>query len=405
MRRREAGHRLSPAYWRLWWATGIDTVGDGAFGAAVPLLALTVTGDARLVSLISTATYLPWMLFSLPAGSLVDRHDRAALMVRSQLLQALLVAGLAVLAAFGAIRVPVLTVTAFALGACDVVFTNAAQAILPDLLPKTLLHHANAQQQTVSTLGRQFAGPPVGGMLFAASVALPFWLDAASFALSAALLTGLPRQGTRPPAVPMRSAIGEGARWLFRHRLLRTLAVLLGVNTFSGQLATVVLVLLATRTLHLDARGYGLLLSASAAGSLLGGLCTTRVVALIGPLPALVTALATNVVAFAAIGLSPHPGALGASLAINGFATTVWNVVTVGLRQRIVPRPLLGRVTSVYRMLGWGLIPLGTVAGGLVAHGLGTRAPSLLASGVRGLALLAALPVLIGAMRDETGHG
>ncbi|SNS23596.1 Predicted arabinose efflux permease, MFS family [Streptosporangium subroseum] len=398
----DAEPRLSAAYWRLWWATGVNTVGDGAFAAVVPLLAVTITRDPRLVSVVSAATYLPWLLLSLPAGALVDRHDRVGLMWRSQAIQAVIVGILGALAAFGQIGIPVLAIMAFGLGACEVVFANAAQSILPDIVAEPLLHRANGNQQTITVIGYQFLGPPIGSLLFAVAVALPFGMDAGSFALSAALLATLPRGGRRQVEhPPMRAAIADGLRWLARHRLLRTLAVLLGVNTFCGQLGNVTLVLLATQALHLDARGYGLLLAGAAIGSLLGGLVSARVVERAGALPALLTALAMNVVVFVGIGLSPNAIVLGVLLAVNGFVITLWNVVTVSLRQRIVPSAMLGRVNSVYKMLGWGLIPLGALAGGLVAHAFGLRAPYPVAGVLRGIALLVAMPVLIRAMRDR----
>jgi MFS family permease len=300
--------------------------------------------------------------------------------------------------ACGGIGIPVLVVTAFGLGAGDVVFGTAAQAILPDLVEKPLLPRANGRQQAITTFTDQFAGPPAGSLLFGVAAALPLGLDAVSFGLSAMLVAKLPR---RTRSVPPNSGLREGIAWLWRHRLLRTLAILLGVNTFCGQLAYATLVLLATQALHLGARDYGLLLAGAAVGSVLGGVVNTRVVARIGALPALLTALTVNVGAFAGIGLSPGVVLLGTFLALNGFVTTLWNVVTVGLRQQFVPSALLGRVTSVYRLVGWGLIPAGTLTGGLVAHGLGLRAPYLVAGAVRGIALVAALPVLIRALRAE----
>ena len=386
--------RLPRTYWRLWCATGVDDIGNGAFAMALPLLALTVTHDARLISLVTTATFLPWSLLALPAGALVDRSDRVSLILRTQPTQAVLVGSLAALAAVGAIGIPALTALAFALGACDVVFATAAQAVLPDLVGKPLLPLANGRQQAVTTIGRQFAGPPVGGLLFALAAAWPFVLDAVSFVLSAVLLGRLPR-------TPRPAGHGglDGLRWLIRHRLLRTLAALLGLNTFCGQLSNATLVLLATERLHVSARGYGLLLAGAALGSVAGGLVNARVVARIGELPALLTALTVNVVAFAGIGLSPDAVVLGMFLALNGFVTTLWNIVTAGVRQRLVPPALLGRVTGVYKMLGWGLIPLGTLAGGVVAHAFGLRAPYPLAAVVRGAALLLALPTLVRTFR------
>ncbi|MEV4162746.1 MFS transporter [Nonomuraea dietziae] len=394
--------RLSAAYWRLWWAAGINNVGNGAFTAAVPLLAVTLTHDPRLVSVVSAATYLPWLLLSLPAGALVDRYDRAALMWRAQAVQAVIAGVVAVLAASGHIGIPVLAITSFALGTCEIVVANAAQAILPDIVPRPLLHQANGYQQTITLIGQQFAGAPIGGLLFAVAVALPFAMDAATFALSAVLLATLPRRPLRRiEHPPLRAAIADGLRWLARHRLLRTLAVLLSVNTFCGQLGNATLVLLATQTLRLDVPGYGLLLAGAAVGGLLGGLVGARAVQRVGALPALLTALGTNVVVFVGIGLSPNAVVLGGLLAVNGFVTMLWNVVTVGLRQQIVPSDLLGRVNSVYKMLGWGLIPLGALAGGLVAYTFGLRAPYPVAGVLRGVALAVAMPVLVGAMRKH----
>lgn len=376
---------------RLLWAAGISNVGNGVFAAAVPLLAVTVTRDPRLVSIVSAAAYLPWLLLSLPVGALVDRYDRVALMWRAQAAQAVIVGAVALLAAFGQIGIATLAIMAFLLGAGEVVVANATQAALPDLVAKPLLHRANGHLQTVTTIGMQFLGPPVGSLLFAVAVGLPFGMDAASFALSAALLATLPRR----PRPRTRTAVIDGLRWLAGHRLLRTLAALLGVNTFCWQLGNATLVLLATQTLHLDARGFGLLLAGAATGSVLGGLVSARLISRFGARNALLAALTVNVVIFVAIGASANALVLGALLAANGFVITLWSVVTVSLRQQIVPPELLGRVNSVYRLLGWGLIPLGALAGGLVAHHFGLRAPYPVAGVLRGAALLIALPVLL----------
>lgn len=392
--------RLSTAYWRLWWAAAIDNIGDGALAAAVPLLAITITHDPRLVSIVAATTYLPWLLLSLPAGALVDRQDRVGLMWRSQAIQAVIVGIAAALAAAGDMSIPILAAMAFGLGACEVVFGNAAQAVLPEIVPKSLLHKANGNQYTVTTIGQMFLGPPAGSLLFTVAIALPFGVDAGSFVLSAALVATLPRRArVEVGHPPIRTAIADGLRWLTRHRLLRTLALLLGVNTFCFQLGNVTLVLLATQTLRLSSSGYGLLLAGGALGSVVGGLVNARIVARTGALPALLTALFANVVVFEGIGISPNAIVLGSLLALNGFVTTMWNIVTVSLRQQIVPAGFLGRVNSVYRMLGWGLMPLGALAGGFLAHEFGLRAGYPVAGALRGLALLAALPVLIPAVR------
>jgi MFS family permease len=399
-----AASRLSRAYWRLWWANAISSTGDGAFVAALPLLAVTITRDPRLVSVVAAATYLPWLLLSLPAGAVVDRYDRAALMWRAQAVQAAVVTIIVVLVVVRQASIEMLAAGGFLLGSAEVIFSNAAQSVLPDLVPPELLAKANGSQQVSLTVGESFLGPPAGSLLFAAAAALPFGLDAVSFAGSAALLARLPRTGQAPKTArrPRISAqIAEGLRWLAGHRLLRVVAVLLGIYNFANQMGQAVLVLLATQTLHVSARGYGLLLAASAVGSVVGGLLNPILTRRMGMLPSLVLPALIDAAAFVGIGLAPGPVVVAALLASQGFAVTMWNVVTVSLRQQVVPGHLLGRVNSVYRMLGWGLMPLGALAGGFVAHAAGLRAPYIVAGLLCGLSALVAFPLLLAATRDR----
>src|SRR5580693_8071483 len=209
---RTASPRLGLNYWRIWWANAVSSTGDGAFVAALPLLAVTITRDPRLVSVVTAATYLPWMVLSLPAGALVDRYDRATLMWRAQAVQAAVVAVVTVLVIAREANIAVLGVAGLLLGSAEVVFSNAAQSVLPALVPPELLAKANGSQQISLTVGESFLGPPAGSLLFAAAAALPFGLDAASFAGSAALLARLPRsrEDAGQPRQPIRAQIAEG---------------------------------------------------------------------------------------------------------------------------------------------------------------------------------------------------
>ncbi|NIH87957.1 MFS transporter [Amycolatopsis granulosa] len=387
---------MTTIFWRMWCAVGVDAFGDGQLTAAIPLLAVTLTADPRLVAVLSAVTYLPWLLLALPAGVLVDRCDRANLMWRAQTSRALLAAFAAALAALDGLSLPALAVLAFGLGAGEVLLSTAAQAHLPDVVGKPLLPRANGYLQAISTVGQQFAGPPLGALLVVVAATVPLTGGAVIFALSAAMLAMLPRTA---PATGPRARVADGVRWLAGQKLLRTLAGLLAVNTFCGQLGNATLVLLATRVLHVSGGGYGLLLAGAALGSVLGGLLNARLAATLGALRALCTALSANVLIFAGIGLSPNALVLAVLLGANGFVTTLWNITTVGLRQHLVPPELLGRVTSLYKMLGWGLMPVGALAGGFVAHLAGLRAPFPVAGAVRGVALLVALPALRGALR------
>ncbi|MFY1633699.1 MFS transporter [Solwaraspora sp. WMMB335] len=396
----EGKSRLGGHYWRLWWANTINSVGDGAFVAALPLLAVSVTTDPRDISAIATATYLPWLLLSLPVGVIVDRYDRATLMWRCQAFQGVVVAGVALAAATGHTSIPLLLAASFLLGSAQVVITNAAQSVLPQLVPAPLLQRANANQYVVQTLGQSMLGPPLGSLLFVVAAALPFGLDAASFALSAFLLFTLPRieKGSRRES-SMRAEMTEGLLWLKRHRLLRTLAFMLGMNTFCHQMGFATLVLFATQTLHLSYRDYGLMLVGVGVGSIIGGFVNSRIARWLGPLPALLLSYAANAVIYIAMGLAPNGGALTILLGACGLVVTVTSIVTVSLRQQMVPDRLLGRVNSVYRMIGWGLMPVGSLLGGLIAQHFGLRAPFLGAGAIRIVVLLLAAPIVIGSIR------
>jgi MFS family permease len=386
---------LGPAYWRLWWASAVSTTGDGVLVAALPLLAVTITRNPLMISLVTAAEFLPWLLLSLPAGVLVDRHDRATLMWRAQVLQGSVIAVLAVLVLLHWTDIAVLAVAAFGLGVGEVVFGNASQSVLPQLVRAEQLPEANGNQYAVQTIGQEFAGPPLGSVLFTAAAAVPFGLSAASFAGSAVLLARLPKHP--PDTVPdgtVRSRVAEGLRWLLGNRLLRVVAVVLGVSSFCNTMGMATLVLLVTETLKVSSRFYGILLAAAAVGSVLGGLLNPRVTRRLGQVPSLVIAMGAVSVIYVGIGLAPNAPVLAALEVCNGFMVTMWNIVTVTLRQRIVPNEMLGRVNSAYRMIGWGLMPVGAVAGGLVAHVAGLRAPYVIAGVLCGITTLAALPLL-----------
>jgi Transmembrane secretion effector len=290
------------------------------------------------------------------------------------------------------------------LGSAQVVFDNASQSLLPALVGRDLLPRANGSLYVVQVISGSFLGLPAGSALFALAPVAPFAADAASFAGSAALLKGLPR------SVPRTGKQGSGGaragvRWLTRHRLLRIVAVMLAASGFAGTMGSATLVLFTTQTLHVSARGYGLLLACSAAGSVAGGLVNPVLARRVRPVPLLVMVAAISCARAVGMGLAPDAVVLGALLAFGGFTTTLWNVVTVSMRQQEVPAELFGRVNSVYRMLGWGTRPLGALAGGFIASAAGLRAPFIVGGIVRGTVLLALLPALLAAAGPLTTRG
>ncbi|HMG42840.1 MAG TPA: MFS transporter [Acidimicrobiales bacterium] len=399
-----AGSRLGGRYQRLWTASTISNLGDGVAVTALPLLATTLTRDPFLVALLHFAQFAPWLLFSLVSGALVDRWDRRHVMWRVDLFRAGVVGALALLVATDRAGLPLLFVAAFLLGTAETLFDNASQAILPSLVERRDLAKANGRLFGAQIVTNQFAGPPLGGFLFAALAAAPFLFDAGSFVAAAVLVALIPgmyrteRAQAVVDAGPDRSAdgpstirqicsdIAEGLRWLWQHRLLRTLALALGATNLLYEAAMAVMVLFAQDVLGLGETGYGLLLTSFAVGSVIASMVSERLIDRYGPGGALTAALVVFGLGQIATGLSSSPWVVGAIGVAVGFATIVWNVITVSLRQAIIPDEILGRVNSTYRFIGWGAIPLGALAGGLLADQFGLRAPFL----VGGVGLLVA---------------
>ena len=238
-----------------------------------------------------------------------------------------------------------------------------------------------------------FAGPPAGGFLLAVAFSLPFFVDAGTFAVAAAMiafLTGTFRpQGERQPAT-FTSDLKEGFRWLWRHQLLRRFAIALGLLNASSNAAAATVVLFAQEILGLDAAGFGLLFSAGAVGGVAGSFLAPRLSKWLGSGGNLLVTLVTGGLTSAAIGLTSNAPLVWVMYTIMAFGIVLWNVVTVSLRQAIIPDRLLGRVNSVYRFFGWGTMPIGIFIGGVVVEvvagfagrPLGLRAPFFLAAAV-----------------------
>jgi MFS family permease len=400
VRTRETRRPLGSRYWRLWWASTISNLGDGIDLAALPLLAAALTRDPRLVAGLATAARLPWLLFALTAGAVVDRVDRRVLMVGVNVVRGGLVAVIAVSAASGAAHIWLLYVVAFLLGINETLFDNAAQSLLPSIVAPERLETANGRQQAAEVVANSFAGPPVGGILFSLTVSAPFWADSASFVIAAALIATiagtyrpvrLERHDDPTPAKrSIRADIAEGIRWLHGHRLLRTLAILLGVANLAQNLWFATFVLFAQDELGLGDRGYGFLLAAMALGGVVGGVLSGRITDRLGPAPALVACLVVDGVVTIAIGFCSSAWLVAALSVLSGVFIVTWNVITVSLRQRIIPDHLFGRVNSVYRFIGWGSIPIGAILGGILADAFGLRAPFFVAGAVILLSLVLA---------------
>ncbi len=419
--------KLGSNYWKLWTTSAVSNFGDGVSTIAYPWLASAITRNPIQISLIAVATRLPWLIFSLPAGVITDRVDRRKIMVAMDTFRfaltiavALVVlAGRDVLASPDAIAagtaapptnqaawLALLYVTALAFGFAEVLRDNAAQTIMPAIVEPDNLERANGRLWGAEMVMNSLAGPPVGGLLIAIAFSLPFFVDAGTFAVSAiglVLISGSFRSAEAATGkVAWRTEIAEGVRWLWQHHLLRSLAIILGVMNAMFSMALATYVLFVQEILHLDAAKFGLLLTAGAIGGAVGSIVAPRLSKAIGSGTSLFLTLAGSGLTLAVTGLVSSAAVVWVMFLIGSFLAVLWNVITVSLRQAIIPEHLLGRVNSVYRFFAWGMIPIGSFLGGIVvdvvthlsSRDLGLRMPFLLGAAVYVVVFVFALPRL-----------
>lgn len=395
---------LPKRFWRLYASSATSNLADGIGRTALPLLAATYTRNPVLVSGLITFAFLPWLLFALPSGALVDRVDRRYAMAVANAVRALAMGALAALVVTHTAGIAVLYVVAFVLGIAETVYDCATRAILPQVVDNQALDKANSLLTVEETLGQTFVGAPVGSALFAVALALPLFLNAGGFAVAAAVLvlalrgSYRPKRTTEPTSI--KRDIVDGVRWLRGHAFLRGLTLISAGDCLAQNLANGVLVLYVLEVLRLPSADFGLVLLAAGVGGLLGGLSANPLAQRFGRGPVLIAGAIIDGAATAGMGLTSN-GFVGAALfAVAAFGVMLWNVLTMSLRQALIPHALFGRVQGAYRTLVWGAIPVGAIAGGVLAHAFGIRT-TFVVSGVGLLLMALALVRLVRAQREQ----
>ena len=395
---------LGPAFRRLLGASASANLADGIARVALPLLAASLTRDPVQVAALTSLAYLPWLLFALPAGAVVDRVDRKRAMAAATTVRALALGALGVTVLTGTASLAVLYAVAFGVGVAETFYDSAARAMLPQVVRRDQLDRGNGLLTVGETAGEGFVGAPVGAALFAVAAAAPFLTTAAAYTLGAVLVCTI--AGRHRPAradgggpTSIRRDVADGVRWLWRHRFLRGLTLVSASTSGIQSLTTGVLVLWALEVLRIGEAGFGLLTAAAGAGAVLGGLIAAPLGARLGRSPVLVAGALIAGLATLGSGLTSHGFVAAALMAAGAVGVMFWNVLTMSLRQAMIPAGLFGRVQGGYRTLVWGAIPVGALLGGLLADA--TTVPTVfVVAGSAELVVAAALWRLLAVHRD-----
>jgi MFS family permease len=383
--------KLGKNYWRLWTAHATSNLGDGLATVAFPWLASAVTRDPFLIALIAVMSRLPWLIFTLPAGVITDRFDRKKIIVAMDIAQgalALVLAGaiyleqsslpaLNNLSATSAIETNYLLYWSLVgisllFGFAEVLRDNASQTFLPSVVAKENLESANGKLWSAEYVMNSFVGPPIASFLLGIAVYLPFFIHSSTFFIAAgliAMIVTIPKNVSESEIktrVNFRSEIKEGFSWLWSHSLLRPMAIILGTLNLVGAITAATFILFAQEILETSVFEFAILGTSGAVGGVLGGILGPKISKKLGSGPSLYLTLISMPIMSLIIGLTSNWYLAWVMIAGTTIFAVLWNVITVSLRQSIIPTHLLGRVNSVYRFFAWGSLPIGTLIGGAI---------------------------------------
>jgi predicted MFS family arabinose efflux permease len=255
------------------------------------------------------------------------------------------------------------------LGMAEVLRDNSAQTIMPNLVHPAQLEKANGRLWSIEAIANTFLGPPLGSLLLLGAFALPFFFDAGSFFVAAALVALIPgvfraERAADAPATSFKAELVEGVRWLMGHSLLRPMAIILGLMNAASMASIATFVLFAQEVLGIGPFLFSIITFGGAIGALIGGNIASSVSKRFGSGTCLALVLLVSAASAAVIGLATSWPVVMIVFTIESLVGILWNVITVSLRQTIIPPHLLGRVNSVYRFFAWGMMPIGAALGG-----------------------------------------
>lgn len=357
--------------------TAVSSLADGVLKVVLPLLAVRLTRSPLAVTGVALTLTLPWLLVALHVGVLVDRVDRRRLLMLANLLRFAAMAVLALLAWREAVSLPVLYLAGAVLGVGEVVAVTTATAVVPSAITRDGQERANSWITGAETVCSEFSGPFVGGLLVAAGFFTALSASTAAFAVALvlpALIVGVGRRvAPRPAPQPVHRQIAAGLAHLWRHRLLRTMALTLSVLCVCWGAWLALIPLVATEVLQATPSQYGLVLSALGVGGALGAVAATPLNRLVGRRWVMFGDIIGTLAMVAAPLLTTSIVAVGAGAFLGGLGGTLWVVNARTLAQRLVPLDMMGRFAAAWRLFSWGALPVGALAVGLLAEVVGLR--------------------------------
>jgi len=366
--------KFSAAFQRLWTASAASNLADGLLKTAAPLLATTLTKDPFWISTIAALSMLPWLFFAIPIGGLVDRINRRNMLAIANTLRLIAVIIIATTTGLELITLPILLGAIFIFGVGEVIYDTTLQSMMPEVLTKDQLDRGNARLQIVGITLAEFVGAPVSGLLFAASIALPFYFGGAGILLAVFLVLAIPRAysiAEVPAKAKAPTGFWEdvrfGIRYLYEDKVLLKLVLLTSSIGFFFSASSSTMVLFFTELLNTPIAIFGFLFASPAVGALIGSIVAPKISERFGRTTTMAWSIFLSSVLVFIQGFSPNYWVAAALIGAGSMVITGWNILLMSTYHQIIPGELFGRIHGTRRTLVWGLMPIGSLLGGVLA--------------------------------------
>ena len=376
---------MGPAFNRLWASSLVSNLADGVLMAAAPLLAITLTDSTVLISAIGAMVMLPWLLFAMPIGVMVDRVDRRFILAGSNAIRSAVIGAVALGIATDHITIYWLIFSGFIIGVCEVATDTTAQSLIPQILDEEHYEKGNSRLQISETVIQGFIGSPLSGFLYAIAIWLPFFINSIGYAVATLFALLIPIQylqdvRTDSPNETKSSYLEDikfGIRYLYNQKVLRRLVLTTATIGVCYSAGTATMVLFIIKELELSPQYFGVVISIQGAGALLGAIVAPQASKKFGRSIIMTLGITSSSVVLLLQGFATNIYIFVALATFGGFAISQWNILLMATYQRIIPNELYGRIHGTRRTLVWGMLPVGSLIGGVLAH-FSLRLPMLI---------------------------
>jgi len=367
---------MGPAFNRMWAASIISNLSDGILIAAAPLLAITLTDSTVLISAIGAMVMLPWLLFAIPIGVMVDRVDRRFILAGANATRSAVVGLLALLIATHHVTIYWLLVASFIIGVCEVAADTTSQSLIPQILEEKNFEKGNSRLQISETVIQGFVGAPISGFIYAIAIALPFFINSLGLAVAALLALSIPikyLQDVRKDDVEKEKKkfvadMKFGIRYLYNEKVLRRLVVTTASIGVCYSMGTATMVLFIIKELELPKQLFGVILTIQSLGAISGAFMAPRLSKKFGRSTVMTFGITSSSAVLLINGFAPNIYFYVALATFGAFAVSQWNILLMATYQTVIPTELYGRIHGTRRTLVWGMMPLGSLLGGVLAH-------------------------------------